>query len=52
MSAQSNRISVSLTKHNMVALGSLVSSDIIFKSVLDATFDGLSRHSITDLSNV
>ena len=51
MSDQRNRISVDLTKHNVVAMGSLVSSDTIQKSVLDATIDGLSRHDVTDLSN-
>jgi hypothetical protein len=51
MSAQRNRISVNLTKHNVVAMGSLFSSDTIRKSILGATIDGLSRHDVTDLSN-
>jgi hypothetical protein len=51
MSAQRNRTGVDLTKHNTVAMGSLVSSDTIRKSVHGATIDGLSRHDVMDLSN-
>jgi hypothetical protein len=51
MIAQRNRINVNITKHNMIAMGSLVSSDTILKSVLSATFDGLSRHDVIDLFN-
>jgi hypothetical protein len=51
MSAQRNRIGVDLTKHSAVAMGSLVISDTIRKSVLSATVNGLSRHDVIDLSN-
>jgi hypothetical protein len=51
MGAQSNKIGVDITKHNVVAMGSLVSSDTIHKSVLGAIVNGLSRHDVTDLSN-
>jgi hypothetical protein len=51
MSAQSNKIGVNLTKHNVIAMGSLVSSDTINKIFLCAIIDGISRHDVTDLSN-
>jgi hypothetical protein len=51
MSAQRNRIDVNLTNHSVVAMGPLVSSDTILKSVLYAIVDGLSRHDVTNLSN-
>jgi hypothetical protein len=43
MNAQCNRTGVDLSKHNTVAMSSLVGSDTIHKSVLGATVDGLSR---------
>jgi hypothetical protein len=49
MSDQRNRISVNLTKHNAIEMGSLVIFDTILKSVLSATFDELSRHDVIDL---
>jgi hypothetical protein len=51
MSAQSNRIDVNLTKHIVVVMGSLVRFDIIFKSVLGATINGLSKNDVTNLFN-
>jgi hypothetical protein len=51
MSAQSNRISVDLTKNNAVEMGSLVSYDSIWKSVLGAIVNGLSRYDVTNISN-
>jgi hypothetical protein len=51
MSAQRNRINGDLIKNNAIVMGSLVSSDIIRKSVLGATVNRLSRHDVTDLSN-